>query len=239
MAGLLGIGLLIIVAGLVIAGILVVGNICDGNIELSDIFPSKDKDQKGWIKFDERKPYGAGWYLCTVEQGSRFPMLLYWENNRFVDPVRKSVFDNYEVMVTKQFEEGMETDAIMPNDEYMERIYTDEACDRTDYVIAWRPEPKVFAGEVRNKRNIGKERVNQVMVDTGLRSYLNNAEIDKVSKDLESMLHGKKYDISFEDIEEIAKKWASSGHDYRVSADDLKEALSRVDNLNIHNNGRK
>lgn len=243
---LLGILAIIIVVGLVIAGIVIVMGLIDGEIELSDIFPGKDKDQKGWYRFDIRKPTKVGWYLCTVEQGSRFPMLLYWDyssgggEGRFVDPVRKSVFDTYEVMVTKKFEEGMKTEAIMPDDEYMERIYTDEACDRTKYVIAWKPEPRVFMGEVKNDRNVGRDRANPVTIDAGhRRSYLSGEEITRVSEELGNMLHGKKYDISFEDIEEIAKKWASSGNDYRVSADDLKEALSRVENLNIHNNGRK
>lgn len=238
MLGFLGLVTIIIVFTLAIC-------IAFGVIELSDIFPGKDKDQKDWILFHKKKPTQAGWYLCTVEQGSRFLMLLYWDYSdgsgygRFIDPVRKSVFDTYEVMVTKKFEEGTKTDAIMPDDEYMERIYTDEGCDRTDHIIAWKPEPRVFMGEVKNNRNSGKERANSVTIDTGLRSYLSSEEITRVSEELGNMLHGKKYDISFEDIEKIADKWASSGNDYRVSADDLKEALSRVENLNIHNNGRK
>lgn len=231
----------ILVLGLVIAGVIIVVGIVGGDIELSDIFPGKDKDQKDWNRFDIRKPKEAGWYLCTVEQGSRFNMLLYWDysggggNGRFVDPVRKSVFDTYEVMVTKKFEEGMATDAIMPNDEYMERIYKDDACDRTDCVIAWKPEPKVFIGEVQNNRNAGRDRANQVTINTGHNS---EAIVNKLTEGLEQRMKGKKYDLSLEEVDEIVSKYVSRGSNGMCTADDLRAALIKAETINIHSNGR-
>lgn len=242
MAGLLGGGFLIVVAGLVIIAILVIANICEGNVELSDIFPSKDKEQKDWIIFDKRKPDKSGWYLCTVEQGSRFNMLLYWDYShgsgygRFVDPVRKSVFDTYEVMVTKKFEEGRQTDAIMPDEEYMERIYTDDACDRTNCVIAWKPEPKVFMGEVKNDRNVGRDRANQVTIDAG-----HNSEkiVSKLTKGLEERMQGKKYDLSLEEVDEIVSKYVSRGCNGMFTADELRSALINAETITIHNNRKE
>lgn len=121
----------------------------------------KDKDQKEWTVFGgSTRPRNRGWYLCTVENGSRFNMLLYWTGDDFIDPVRKSVFDKYEVMVTKTLGENEATDAIMPDNTYMERIFDDEACTRTTTVIAWKTEPRVYMGEVKNIRNIGRDRAN-------------------------------------------------------------------------------
>lgn len=229
----------ILVLGLVIAGVIIVVGIVGGDIELSDILPNKDKDQKDWNRFDKKKPLNAGWYLCTVEQGSRFNMLLYWDysggggNGRFVDPVRKSVFDTYEVMVTKKFKEGMATDAIMPNDEYMERIYKDDACDRTDCVIAWKPEPKVFIGEVQNNRNAGRDRANQVTINTGHNS---EAIVNKLTEGLEQRMKGKKYDLSLEEVDEIVSKYVSRGSNGMCTADDLRAALIKAETINIHSN---
>lgn len=228
--GLIGVLAIITVVALVLG-------IVFGAIELNDILPNKDKDQKDWIRFDIKKPKESGWYLCTVEQGSRFNMLLYYDSGsrRFVDPVRKSVFDNYEVMVTKKFEEGMETDDIMPNEEYMERIYTDDACDRTDQVIAWKPEPSVFKGEVKNSRNTGKDRANRVTVDVG-----HNSEkiVNKLTEGLEQRLHGKKYDLSLEEVDEIVSKYVSRGSNGICTANELRSALIKAETINIHSNGR-
>lgn len=197
-----------------------------------------DADRKGWIRFDKKKPKESGWYLCTVEQGSRFPMLLYWEwsSGKFTDPVRQSVFNNYEVMVTKKFEEGVKTEAIMPDDEYMERIYTDDACDRTKYVIAWKPEPRVFMGEVKNNRNSGKERANQVTVDAGHNS---DEIVRKLTEGLEQRMHGKKYDLSLEEVDEIVSKYVSRVSNGMFTADELRSALINAETITIHNNGRK
>lgn len=230
--GLIGVLAMLAVVALVVGFVF-------GAIELNDFLPNKDKDQKDWNRFDIRKPTKAGWYLCTVEQGSRFNMLLYWDysggggNGRFVDPVRKSVFDSYEVMVTKKFEEGMQTDAIMPNDEYMERIYTDDACDRTDCVIAWKPEPGVFKGEVKNSRNTGKDRANRVTVDAG-----HNSEkiVNKLTEDLESRTRGKCYDLSLEEVDEIVSKYVSRGSNGICTADELRSALIKAETINIHSN---
>ena len=232
---------ILIVVGLIAAGIVILSGWVTGDIDFDDLPFNKDKDQKDWNRFDIRKPTKAGWYLCTVEQGSRFNMLLYWDysggggNGRFVDPVRKSVFDTYEVMVTKKFEEGMATDAIMPNEEYMERIYKDDACDRTDCVIAWKPEPSVFKGEVTNSRNAGRDRANQVTIDTGHNS---EAIVNKLTEGLEQRMKGKKYDLSLEEVDEIVSKYVSRGSNGICSADDLRAALIKAETINIHSNGR-
>lgn len=149
-------GIIFIIAVAVVLGYWIE---CGG--DFADLVNKKDKDQKEWTVFNSvNHPRRTGWYLCTVENGSRFNMLLYWDSKDFIDPVRKSVFDKYEVMVTKTLGENEATDAIMPDNTYMERIYKDEACTRTDAVIAWKEEPRVYMGEVKNLRNVGKDRAN-------------------------------------------------------------------------------
>lgn len=200
---------IIVVCGLVIAGIMVVFGLVNGDIDFDDIPFGKNKDQKEWKMFNKyNRPRSSGWYLCTVENGSRFPMLLYYDmtKEKFLDPVRQSVFNTYEVMVTKKFEEGAKTDSIMPDDTYMERIFTDEACDRTEYVIAWKPEPKVFMGEVKNNRNVGKDRANPVNIDAGHSN------------------HGH----SNPNIDDIVDKFNALSRDYILSADEIKAAMRRA-----------
>lgn len=141
-----------------IAIIAFIGYICDyeGVIDLSNIF-SKNKDQKEWKMFCIHKPPYSGWYLCTVEFGSRIPMLLYWDSpaGRFIDPIRKSVFDTYDVMITRKKEDN---ESIMPDEEYMEKLYTDDLVDRTRFVVAWKNEPRVYMGSIKNDRNTGINR---------------------------------------------------------------------------------
>lgn len=115
-----------------------------------------------WKIFGIRKPPSSGWYLCTVELGSRIPMLLYWDINtkRFIDPVRKSVFDTYEVMITRK---NKDNESIMPDEEYMERLYKDSLCDLTNFIIAWKTEPKVYMDSVRTSRNTGIDRADYII----------------------------------------------------------------------------
>lgn len=122
------------------------------------------KIYRKWVNFYEKKPPCSGWYLCTIEMGSRFPMLLYWEYGpggygRFIDPVRKSVFDTYLVVTTEKIDEFTDTEAIMPDDERFKRVYTDDLVDRTKSVIAWKSEPKVFMKPIKNEKAFGMNRV--------------------------------------------------------------------------------
>lgn len=129
---------------------------------ITDVPTNKNKNQKDWKLFPNKRPKESGWYLCTVENGSRIPMLLYYNvgSGTFTDQTRASVFRTYEVMVTKQLENTANTEYIMPDNERMERIYTDEGCDRTANVIAWKDEPRVYMGTVKNIRNTGMNRTN-------------------------------------------------------------------------------
>lgn len=118
-----------------------------------------------WKIFSTHKPPSSGWYLCTVELGSRIPMLLYWDygaggRGRFIDPVRKSVFDTYEVMITRKKEDNK---SIMPDEEYMEKLHEDGLCNLTNFVIAWKTEPKVYMGSVRTSRNTGMDRADYII----------------------------------------------------------------------------
>lgn len=158
----LQIGLLILMIGLTIAILIIIAGLVNGELDIEDIFPNLSKDrreQKEWNVLSVRKPNSTGWYLCTLGGlGDRFTMLLYWTGNSFIDPVRKSVFDTYEVMVSKKIEDEQ---SIMPDsDEYMERIYTDSLCDRTEYVIAWKQEPRTYNGEYKSAKTSGMNRAN-------------------------------------------------------------------------------
>lgn len=99
-----------------------------------------------WRAFPNKKPPRNDWYLCTVKNknGLIFPMILYWDGAKFVDASRQSIFHQYNVMVKKNWDESQHTDAIMPNDYDYERITSDDNCDVTDLVTAWKKEPKLY-----------------------------------------------------------------------------------------------
>lgn len=92
-----------------------------------------------WKRFDKVKPKKSGWYLCTIDTGSqRYTMDLYWDakHERFKDNRRLNVFQLYEV-----YGYGYASDNPDP---YLERMYKDNLCDRTDEVVAWRNCPKAY-----------------------------------------------------------------------------------------------
>lgn len=95
-----------------------------------------------WKRFNKVKPKNSGWYLCTVDIGSdRYVMDLWWDAayERFRDNRRRNVFNLYEVYGygTAENLDG----SGMP---YLERMYKDDLCDRTDEVVAWRKQPRAY-----------------------------------------------------------------------------------------------
>lgn len=90
-----------------------------------------------WKIFKKKQPKKDGWYQCTVEVPGqqRYVMDLYWYGNvqRFRDNRRQTVFDYYHVFGYN--------DETGKNDK---RMYTEDICDRTVDVIAWRKVPKPY-----------------------------------------------------------------------------------------------
>lgn len=92
-----------------------------------------------WNDFRKKKPKEKGWYLCTIDVGSqRYVMDLWWDTERgiFKDNRRLNVFQLYEV-----YGYGYAYDNPDP---YLERMYKDNLCDRTDEVVAWRNVSKCY-----------------------------------------------------------------------------------------------
>ena len=96
-----------------------------------------------WRKFNRFRvptwPEKDGMYSCTVKVSDECPcvMDLYWfrAQRRFIDIRRQDVFDEYEVMIEKSDNEI---------GEYSEILHTDDLCDWTDSVVAWRKLPKAY-----------------------------------------------------------------------------------------------
>lgn len=90
-----------------------------------------------WRLFKKKKPKKNGWYICTVEVPGqqRYVMDLYWysQTQRFRDNRRQSVFDVYDVY-------GYNDDTKTQD----KKLYTENLCDRTENVIAWRNPPKTY-----------------------------------------------------------------------------------------------
>ena len=90
-----------------------------------------------WRVFAKEKPKKNGWYLCTVEVPGqqRYVMDLYWygEKQRFKDNRRQSVFNDYDVYAYNY-----------DTHEYDKPLHTNELCDRTDNVVAWKRIPKTY-----------------------------------------------------------------------------------------------
>ena len=105
-----------------------------------------------WRRFDKHKPPHDGWYQCTVafpsnsidgkEDVQSYVMDLYWyeEHNKWMDNRRQDIFSTYEV-----YGYG--------NGNKKKRLYSNNLCDRTSGVIAWRPLPKPFkiTEKIKNK----------------------------------------------------------------------------------------
>ena len=97
-----------------------------------------------WNEYPKKKPNKNGWYQCTVKFGDKpndyYVMDLYYyiERNAWIDNRRKNVFNIYEVTrSTGQMVNGEQT---------FERIYSDQHCDRTKEVVAWKNLPKPYIG---------------------------------------------------------------------------------------------
>lgn len=93
-----------------------------------------------WRRFDDKhKPLINGWYHCTIAYDSgdnevaSYVMDLYWygEHAKWIDNRRQDIFSTYEV-----YGYG--------NGNKKKRIYSNNLCDRTADVVAWRPLPKPF-----------------------------------------------------------------------------------------------
>lgn len=85
-----------------------------------------------WKRFDKKKPSKNGWYQCTVEvpNQQRYVMDLYWydESQQFRDNRRCNVFFIHEIRSSRSDK----------------RLYSDDLCDRTNDVIAWKKMPKTY-----------------------------------------------------------------------------------------------
>lgn len=93
-----------------------------------------------WRAYPKRKPTADGFYLCTIGLKGNAYVLRLWYNARFdtwSDKRLQKVFDRYAVFLSAK----ATTEA--------NRVYTDELCDRTKEVIAWKKVPR--AKKVRNK----------------------------------------------------------------------------------------
>lgn len=90
-----------------------------------------------WKKFPKKKPKKDGWYICTVEVPGqqRYVMDLYWysESQSFKDNRRRHVFDIYKVL-------GYDDET----NDHTNHIFTDNLCDRTINVKAWKNTPKAY-----------------------------------------------------------------------------------------------
>ena len=96
-----------------------------------------------WKRFDKKKPKENGWYQCTVDMdGLRFVTDLYWKDGRFRDNDRQDVFDTYDV-----YEYNYSTH------EYDRSISTDQYCDLTKFVIAWKKLPKPYRRDLKERSN--------------------------------------------------------------------------------------
>lgn len=93
-----------------------------------------------WKRFDKHKPEKDGWYQCTVAFPSGFEgqiqsyvmdLYYYKDHNKWIDNRRQDIFSTYEV-----YGYGFGNKK--------KRLYTNNLCNRTDNVIAWRPMPKPF-----------------------------------------------------------------------------------------------
>lgn len=105
-----------------------------------------------WRNIRKRKPKLTGWYQCIVVYGvnkegdsKAYVMDLYWysHSGRFVDNRRQNVFMMYDV-----YSNG---------DPYHKNaLTTDDLCDRTKDVIAWRPMPNPY--QLKILRKLKRER---------------------------------------------------------------------------------
>ena len=100
-----------------------------------------------WKKFDilnkKSYPKSDGWYLCTIAFDDGFGhiqsyvMDLYWYSNRckFINNLRQNVFNTYEVIGWGYS---------ITDEPVKKQLYTDNNCDRTNTVVAWRKLPKPY-----------------------------------------------------------------------------------------------
>lgn len=90
-----------------------------------------------WKLFSEKKPKKSGWYQCTVEVPGidRYVVDLYWdaEVERFKDNSRQDVFNTYDVYAYNE-----------ATYEYDKNVNTDQYCDMTTHVVAWKKLPKPY-----------------------------------------------------------------------------------------------
>lgn len=97
-----------------------------------------------WRVFAEEKPKKNGWYQCTVEVPGmqRYVMDLFWydEVERFKDNRVQNVFNDYDVYAYNDV-----------THEYDKPINTNNLCDRTDNVIAWKKISKSYMKRFEEK----------------------------------------------------------------------------------------
>lgn len=86
-----------------------------------------------WRRYPRRKPKGAGYYLCTIDNGlSRWVTVLYFDGRyTWIDRSRQKVFDGYQVYKVCR----------VPNEE--NRVWTDGLCE-PENVVAWKRLPKGY-----------------------------------------------------------------------------------------------
>lgn len=87
-----------------------------------------------WISMKKYQPKEKGWYFCTVVvNDKRMTRELYYnESGKWIDNIRKNMFDLYTIR-------SKLTGEIITEDQ--------EAVDWTDLVIAWMDRPKEYKGE--------------------------------------------------------------------------------------------
>lgn len=86
-----------------------------------------------WKRYPKRKPKEEGWYLCTLQNGTRV-IDLYYDSllDKWIDKRRQSVFNGYKVY--KSGREPLEYN----------RVFEDSKCERID-VVAWKKLPKQYS----------------------------------------------------------------------------------------------
>lgn len=89
-------------------------------------------------------PRKTGYYQCTIDipGQARRVETLFWskQEHKFKNPQRQDVFNTYEVLKTVEDENI---------GEYSEQLLTDEFCDFTGYVVAWKPQLKPSKKRIR------------------------------------------------------------------------------------------
>lgn len=101
-----------------------------------------------WRKYPKKKPKESGWYTCTVQDildpDKRKTMDLYFElayRGRWIDTRRSTVFEGYKVYQPCRYvtEEN--------------RVWEDNLCDMTIWVLAWKKQEEPWMKGVGKKKN--------------------------------------------------------------------------------------